>query len=166
MTYVIRLAAIGAQLCNPEGFLLIISYCRFIMKIQISPERTIGEVQDAFREAYPFLQIVFFSKPHRVFKGSHAKYLIHDRDQQLGAIMAESKEGFLTLEPNMPPFHAERLLEDEFGLYVQVMRKSGDTWLVTSVTDSLTLEQQNAKGRAGENVHFLPPDEMDYREQE
>ncbi len=61
---------------------------------------------------------------------------------------------------------AERLFEETFGLYVQVMRKSGDTWLVTSVTDSLTLEQQNAKGRAGENVNFLPEDEYDYREQE
>ncbi len=136
------------------------------MKIQISPERTIGAVQDAFQEVFPFLKIVFFSKPHRVFKGSPAKYLIDNRDQQLGALMAEPKEGFLSLEPDTPTFHAERLVEDAFGLYVQVMRKSGDTWLVTSVTDSLTLEEQNAKGRASENVNFLPPEMMDYREQE
>ena len=136
------------------------------MKIQISPEQTIGTVQDAFHELYPFLKLVFFSKAHRAFKGSHAKYLIDDRDQTLGAIMAEPKTGFLSLEPTMPTFQAERLFEDEFGLFVQVMRKSGNTWLVTSVTDSLTLEQQNAKGRASDHVNFLPEDEYDYREQE
>jgi len=136
------------------------------MKIQISPEQTIGAVQDAFHEEFPFLKIVFFSKPHREFKGSPAKYLIEDREQTLGSVMAEPKEGFMSLEPDMPTFRAERLFEETFGLYVQVMRKSGDTWLVTSVTDSLTLEQQNAKGRAGENVNFLPEDEYDYREQE
>lgn len=136
------------------------------MKIQISPERTIGEVQDAFQGFYPYLKLVFFSKPHRAFKGSHAKYLLDGRDQKLDTIMAEPKTGFVTLDPATPTFQAERLFEDEFGLYVQVMRKSGDTWLVTSVTDSLTLEQQNAKGRASENVNFLPDDEIDYREQE
>lgn len=136
------------------------------MKIQISPERTIGEVQDAFQGFYPYLRLVFFSKPHRAFTGSHAKYLLDDRDQKLGSVMADMKEGFVALEPTTPTFQAERLFEDEFGLYVQVMRKSGDTWLVTSVTDSLTLEQQNAKGRASENVNFLPEDEIDYREQE
>jgi len=136
------------------------------MNIQIGAEQTIGAVQDAFREEFPFLKIVFFSKPHREFKSSPAKYLIGDREQKLGGLMAEPKEGFLGLEPDMPTFRAERLFEETFGLYVQVMRKSGDTWLVTSVTDDLTLEQQNAKGRAGENVHFLPEDEYDYREQE
>lgn len=136
------------------------------MKIQISPEQSIGAVQDAFHTEFPFLKIVFFSKPHREFKGSPAKFLIEDRAQKLGSLMAEPKEGFLSLEPDMPTYRAERLFEETFGLYVQVMRKSGDTWLVTSVTDDLTLEQQNAKGRAGENVNFLPEDEYDYREQE
>lgn len=136
------------------------------MKIHISPEQTIGDVQEAFHDAFAFLKLVFFSKPHREFKSSPAKYLIEDREQKLGNLMARPKEGFLALEPDMPTFRAERLFEETFGLYVQVMRKSGDTWLVTSVTDELTLEQQNAKGRASENVNFLPEDEYDYREQE
>jgi len=136
------------------------------MKIQISPERTIGDVQDAFHETFPFLKLVFFSKPHREFKGSPAKYLIEDRGQGLGSLMPEPKEGFVSLEPDMPTFRAERIFEEAFGLYVQVMRKSGETWLVTSVTDELTLEQQNAKGRASEHVNFLPEDDYDYREQE
>ncbi len=136
------------------------------MKIQISPERTIGDVQDAFHEAFPYLKLVFFSKPHREFKSSPAKYLIENKEHKLGDVMTEPKEGFLSLDPDMPTFRAERLFEETFGLFVQVTRKSGDTWLVTSMTDELTLEQQNAKGRAGENVNFLPVDDYDYREQE
>lgn len=137
-----------------------------VMKIQITPERTIGEIQTAFQEAFPYLKIVFFSKPHREFAGSNAKYLIEDKASKVGDLTTGSRSGILTLLPETRTFEAERIFEDEFGLFVQVMRKSGTLWLVTSVTDSLSLEQQNAKGRASEHVNFLPADEYDYREQE
>lgn len=136
------------------------------MKIRLSQEFTIAEVQHAFQEVFPYLKLVFFSKPHKAFKGSAAKYLIQDRNQKLGSLEKEPKEGVLYLEAEMPTWQVERLFEEEFGLHVQVFRKSGNTWLETSVTDSLSLEQQNAKGRASENIHFEFVDPIDYHEQE
>lgn len=136
------------------------------MKIRISPEFTIAEVQHAFQQAFPYLKLVFFSKSHKAFKGSPAKYLIQDRNQKLGALVRQPAEGALYLEAEMPTWQVERLFELEFGLHVQVFRKSGNTWLETSVTDDLSLEQQNAKGKAAENVHFEFVDPIDYREQE
>jgi len=136
------------------------------MKIRLAQEFTIAEVQHAFQEVFPYLKLVFFSKPHKAFKGSAAKYLIQDKNQKLGSIEKEPKEGVLYLEPEMPTWQVERLFEEEFGLHVQVFRKSGNTWLETSVTDSLSLEQQNAKGRASENIHFEFVDPIDYHEQE
>ncbi|MCS6928589.1 MAG: hypothetical protein NZM43_03740 [Saprospiraceae bacterium] len=137
------------------------------MKLYISPEKTIQEVQKAFQAEYPYLQLSFFTQPHRAFKGSPASYLVKDTSITLGTLMAEPKSGFVELPPTMPTFEAEALLEKTFGLYVQIMRKSGDTWLVTSTTDRLTLAEQNARGRASEHPNFLPQDEeFDYREQE
>ncbi|MFN0014759.1 MAG: hypothetical protein ACKVU2_09445 [Saprospiraceae bacterium] len=136
------------------------------MQIQITPEMTIGAIQTAFNEEFPYLKLVFFSKPHPAFAGSHAKFIIEDQNLKMGEIMAAPRSGMLTLMPDEPTFEVERSFEKEFGLFVQVMRKSGSTWLITTVTDLLTLEQQNAKGRASEHVHFLPADEYDYREQD
>ena len=136
------------------------------MKIRLSQEFTIAEVQHAFQEVFPYLKLVFFSKPHKAFKGSAAKYLIQDRNQKLGSLEKEPKEGVLYLEAEMPTWQVERLFEEEFGLHVQVFRKSGNTWLETSVTDDLTLEEQNVKGKAGERHHFEFIDPIDYREQE
>lgn len=136
------------------------------MKIKIAPAMTIADVQESFHAAFPFLKLVFFTKPHKAFKGSPAKFLVQDRSQQLVALEKEPREGVLYLEPEMPVWQVERLFEEEFGLHVQVFRKSGNTWLETSVTDSMSLEQQNAKGQASEHVHFEIVDPIDYREQE
>ncbi len=137
------------------------------MKLHLSPDQTIQDVQKAFQAEYPYLKLTFFTQPHRAFKGSPAEYMVKEADTTLGSLMPTAKTGFVNLPPEMPTFEAEALLEREFGLHVQVMRKSGDTWLVTSTTDRLTLAEQNARGRASEHPNFLPPDEeFDYREQE
>ncbi len=136
------------------------------MKINIAPDMTIAAVQDFFQTAFPHLKLVFFTKPHKAFKGSAAKFLIQDRNLLLGSLEKQPASGFLYLEGDMPTWQVERLFEEEFGLHVQVFRKSGNTWLETSVTDSLTLDQQEAKGIAGDNVHFEFVDPIDYREQD
>ncbi len=136
------------------------------MRLFLSPEKTIEELQKDFQTEYPYLRLSFFTQPHRAFKASPAEYLVKDATTPLGTLMPEAKTGFVDLPPTLPTFEAEALLERNFGLHVQVMRKSGDTWLVTSATDRLTLAEQNARGRASENPDFLPPDEeFDYREQ-
>ncbi len=137
------------------------------MKLHLSPDTTIAELQKIFQSEYPYLRLTFFTKPHGVFKVSPAESMIKDEQTPLDSLMPEPKSGFITLQPDMPTFEVEQLFDKTFGLHVQVMRKSGDTWLVTSTTDKLTLAEQNARGRASENPSFLPPDEeFDYREQE
>ena len=136
------------------------------MKIHVSQEKTIAQIQEEFSKVYPYLKLVFFSKPHKAYKGSHAKFLITETDQSLGSIEKKPKSGDLYIEVEMPTWQVERLFEEEFGLHVQVFRKSGNTWLETSVTDDLTLEEQNVKGKAGERHHFEFIDPIDYREQE
>lgn len=137
------------------------------MVLSIQKGHTIADVQRAFRDTYPHLKLLFFTKPHEAFKGSSAKYLITDREQVLGDIELHPRDGVLHLEPEMPTWQVERLFEEEFGLHVQVFRQSGNIWLETSVSDSLTLEQQEAKGAASLHQHETPiVDPIDWREQD
>ncbi|MBC7775115.1 MAG: hypothetical protein H7246_06715 [Phycisphaerae bacterium] len=136
------------------------------MELYIAPDRTIAALQSEFSDAFPGLKIVFFSKPHGAFKGSAAKFLVQEKEMPLKQLSPTIKDGHILIEPQTPVWQLERFFEDEYGLHVQLFRKSGKTWLETSVTDDLTLEQQQAKAAASENIHqeFVEP--MDYREQD
>lgn len=136
------------------------------MKVQVLSNKTIGELQKEFNAAYPFLKLVFFKHGHDAYKGSPAKDILNEPEKKLGVVEKKPHEGVLYIEPEMPVWQVERLFKEEFGLFVQVFRKSGNLWLETSVTDDLTLEQQNAKGRASEHVKWEEGQEKDYREQE
>jgi hypothetical protein len=136
------------------------------MVLHISADRTIGELQSDFSESFPGLKLVFFSKPHRAYKGSAAKFLLEKKELPLHQISSNIKTGYLLLEPDMVVWQVERLFEEEYALHVQVFRKSGNTWLETSVTDDLTLEQQQAKAVASEHVQQEFVDPLDYRDQD
>lgn len=136
------------------------------MNITIAPEQSIAVIQAMFQTEFPYLKLVFFTKPHAAFKGSAAKFLVSDHQKKLGDLNPELKgEGAVELSPVMPTWQVERLFEDSYGLHVQVFRKSGNTWLETSVSDALTLEQQNIKGKGDEHIHQEFVDPIDYREQ-
>ena len=137
------------------------------MKLNISNEITMGQVQDEFAALFPNLKLVFFSKAHEAYKGSPAKFLISDRETLLSA-MSHRIHGpaVLLLELEMPVWQFERHFEMEYGLHVQVFRRSGNTWLETSVSDDLTLEEQEAKAEASLHQNFEMVDPMDYREQD
>jgi hypothetical protein len=137
------------------------------MKLHFSPDTTIGQLQDEFQAFFPNLKLVFFSKAHEAYKGSPAKFLISDREKPLSAIAAKvSKPSELHMELEMPVWQLERLFENEYGLHLQVFRRSGNTWLETSVTDDLTLEEQETKAEASLRHNFEFVDPMDYREQD
>ena len=76
------------------------------------------------------------------------------------------KEGSIQVFHELGVWQLEKQFEDGFKLHVQVFRKSGRTWLETSVSDNLTLAEQQAKAAASENIHQEFVDPIDYREQE
>lgn len=136
------------------------------MDLYLSPDKTIGALQTEFTEAFDGLKIVFFSKPHAEHKGSAAKFLIQDRDMLLSQLVPSLKSGTITIGPETVVWDMEKVFESEYGLHVQLFRKSGRTWLETSVTDNLTLAEQQAKAKASENIHQEIVDPLDYRDQD
>ncbi|NND34644.1 MAG: hypothetical protein HKN76_18805 [Saprospiraceae bacterium] len=113
------------------------------MKIKL--ESTVADVKKAFTKLYPGLKIEFYSKPHEDHQGSHAKHLLPD-DKVLKSLMSIKADGEINPDPDLTVGDLERAFADQFGLYVQIYRKSKDLWLQTSSTDDWTLEKQNRKG--------------------
>jgi hypothetical protein len=136
------------------------------MQLAILKSDTVQAVQDAFHAAFPYLKIAFFSRSHKEHGSSNAKFMITNRTQLLGDLPGFKAEALLAILPTLRTWEVERLVETETGLHIQIFRKSGNLWLETSVSDDLTLEQQNEKAREQETYQRPIVDPMDYREQD
>jgi len=112
------------------------------MKLDISKERTVKDVQTDFSYHYPFLKLEFYKKddlPIVVKKNLPQSTLLRS------AGLNES--GFIEIKNEMKVEELEKAFLEQFGLSVQVYRKAGDFWLQTSMTDSWSLGKQNEYGR-------------------
>lgn len=117
------------------------------MYLEIDGEQKIGDVQSKFSSWYPYLRIEFISKApascprHRLAQIISGQKIIKDVPQFNMSNALIRVSGDTTV----------RDLEDQFfsklGLTVQVLRKSGNLWLETLITDRLTLRQQDDHGR-------------------
>ena len=115
------------------------------MKITINDHRKIYAIQEEFNQLFPYLKLEFFSKPHK-YAGASAKTFIKHSSKTLGECRTIHNKGELSILPQMTVFDLEQRFGDVYGLGVQVFRKSGKTWLETTVTDGWTLEEQNKQG--------------------
>ncbi|GLR17663.1 hypothetical protein [Portibacter lacus] len=115
--------------------------------MKIRSNMTTEEVKNTFHNHYPMLKIEFYNKEHGNNEISSNKNLITE-EVTLDYLNPDLNDGELSLNENIKVSDFEKLMEDYFGLYVQVFRKSGDQWLQTSITDSWTLGKQEAKGES------------------
>lgn len=139
------------------------------MTIQISPNDQIRDLQNAFTAAYPHLKLQFFSKPHGENKASFAKFLIHNRNTLLSELNPALRASSISIAPETITWALEKDFEEAFNLHVQVFRQSGSIWLETSVSDHLTLAEQEAKGAKSTTeagLNLVDEEQSDYREQE
>lgn len=121
--------------------------------MKLTKTKKIAEIQNDFQKIFPNLKIEFYNEPHDPGKGSTLRVHLPS-EYELGAIGFKVNEEDLSLHENMTVQEFESKLSDEFGLFVQVFRKSGNLWMQTTATDSWTLYEQNRKGGASEE-HYL-----------
>jgi len=139
------------------------------MKIQISDKRKISVVQQEFNEAFPYLRLEFFSVAPKTGKGSAKKFMIIPDHKTIGECRKIRRSNSITITSRMKVNQLEKIFLDDYGLAVQVFRKSGRVWLETTMTDDWTLSEQNKQGEElsrhpRENAESYPSD--DYHEQE
>lgn len=134
------------------------------MEIIINKNEKLKDIQQQFQQHYPFLKIEFYRKGHEEGEGSKPKTLL-DNNLSIGAVQKAGKEGLLHIRAITKVSELEKNMEEQFGLAVQVFRKSGNVWLQTTKTDDWTLAEQNqAAAEMNESVTAAEPD--DYHEQE
>ena len=115
------------------------------MKITINDERKIFAVQQEFSGLFPYLRIEFHAKPEK--KGGIAsKKMISASSKTIGECRVIHKKGTITITPNLTVAELEEHFRDVFGLTITIYRRSGKTWLRTSLTSSWTLGEQNRMG--------------------
>ena len=116
--------------------------------LTIDERQTIEGIQKKFNTEFPFLKIEFFRERHRAGIGTERKNMYVDKSVRIFNIQLISKEGKISLDPGESVQQLEIDFDEQYGLYVQIFRKSGNIWLETSKTDNWTLEQQNEEGRS------------------
>jgi hypothetical protein len=110
----------------------------------ISPSKLTADLQNEFSAKYPLLQIRFYTAAHEHFEGSPVNEEVIG-DKKLNELNASIKEGNIDISETTTPDKLESEFEENFGLHVQVFRKSGAIWLQTSKTDFWPLSQHQQK---------------------
>ncbi|MCB9317858.1 MAG: hypothetical protein H6570_01135 [Lewinellaceae bacterium] len=111
----------------------------------IKDDIAIQEIKQAFSKKFPGLKIEFYKEHHEAGEGSPQKAIIDDR-VMIGDIRSNHEEGDLEIQGDMPVKKLETIFDHQYGLHVQVFRKSRNLWLQTTATDHWTLKEQNEKG--------------------
>ena len=135
------------------------------MKINILANMTVQDLKKQFHGFFPYLKIEFFETPYKVATGSNKASMI-DNKESIGAMLKSMDGGNVELDSLSTVISFEQLINDRFGLHVQVFRKSGELYIETTKTDDWTLGQQNAEGKLSCEVHpHEAPEDMTDRDQ-
>jgi hypothetical protein len=115
------------------------------MILKIDNSKKIAVVKDEFNNLFPYLKLEFFRHKHGVHKANPKTDMLNP-ELSLKAIRKRVNEGEILINENMTVANLESLFQEIFGISAQVFRKSGKSWLETSVTDDWTLKRQNDEG--------------------
>ncbi len=114
------------------------------MRLQVSKNKTVGELQSEFNAIYPYLKIDFYKMVHgkpglSIRQKLPVTALLHGGENT----MDEEME----VHDSMTAGQLEKEFFDKFRINIQLARKSGAVWLETTVTEGWTLKQQNDYGK-------------------
>ena len=121
------------------------------MELKLFRKTMIADVKEEFSQYFHFLKIEFFFSNHEEAKGSFIQEKIPD-EFSLSRTPAFSREGVFYFDASTTVAEFEQRLQTEFGLPVQVFRKSGELWIETILTDNFTLARQNSMGEFSQNT--------------
>ena len=131
------------------------------MHLHIAPDSLISDIQNDFNQVYPFLKIEFFNNKSFIRSDFSASHLIpHHR--KIGECQLGIKDNDIEIEQHMKVSTLEKIFKEKMNLAVKVLRKSGNLWLETTMTDNWTLEQQNNHGSELSTSRSNKPEIEDY----
>ncbi len=134
------------------------------MNIIIHDSNSLQEIQKTFNEHFPYLKLEFFNLDPAKEKNFSRENMITDTHKTLADVRHIHRNGYISINGHQKVSTLEQHFSENFGIDIQVFRKSGDTWLQTTATDEWTLARQNKKGEemnqitnsetaAGDNIY-------------
>jgi hypothetical protein len=108
----------------------------------------IKELQEEFNRTYPFLKIEFSKRKglSQEEKRSAANGGLSPEGKNIHSAAQKLLWDEFGLSDDMKVSELETVLQYQFGLPVQILRKSGNLWIETRMTRHWTLRQQNDHG--------------------
>jgi glycerol-3-phosphate O-acyltransferase len=116
------------------------------MYIEINDNSTLREIQQAFNNFYPYLQLEFFLKPHKKYESSPEKNKAYP-GETIGDLKQTHVSGVIDIHPWYKASAVEREFLDRFGLSAQILVKENDHWKQTTGLDDFTLKELNELSR-------------------
>ena len=113
----------------------------------ISKSASVKEIQERFSGIFPFLRINFFKNQKSGSGLNGNRVILFSPEFLLNTINPEITNGELIIRESMSVLELENEFREKFGLFVQILRRSGNLWLDTSRTNSWTLREQDDHGR-------------------
>lgn len=111
----------------------------------ITDKKRLVDIQREFQAKFPYLKLEFYTQPHATGVGSSNKVLLPALSK-IGDVRTKHNTGDISINGHLKVKSLEQLFHDQYGLNVQVFRRSGEIWLQTTSTDEWTLTEQNNKG--------------------
>ncbi|HNQ60955.1 MAG TPA: hypothetical protein PKJ62_01085 [Bacteroidia bacterium] len=135
------------------------------MDIKFDKSTKLSKLQTDFQQRFNFLKIEFFREKSE----PNAQYTAKDilpNTHSIGEVSSGLEAEPLHIGGGMKVRDVEKDFSEKLGLYVQIFRKSGKVWLITSSTDHLTLDQLDKEAKAKETQPDTNSETIDYHEQE
>lgn len=111
----------------------------------IHGDEKLSAVKRDFNNLFPYLKLEFFRHRHKKYSPNPKSDLL-EQDLTLHQVDRKAADLRFSITEDMVVADLERLFQEVFGVSAQVFRKSGRSWLETSVTDDWTLKRQNDEG--------------------
>jgi hypothetical protein len=122
------------------------------MELHINDKVTIQELQQQFNKEFPYLKLEVFDI--LLMRSGSQKSHFQPNHKSLGMCRKLHNEGTINLTPHDSVDKLEKTFWENYGLSIEVFRKSGNLWIETTLTDSWSLKHQNEEGKAlSDNKH-------------
>jgi hypothetical protein len=109
------------------------------VQLHIEAMRLAEDVQREFNLAFPYLKLEFFNK---------VAGFVSSKNKRIGDWQLAPAAGMVAVSDETKVVDLLAKLKKEYHLNAQVLRRSGNLWLQTTMTDSWSLKKQNDYGRA------------------
>lgn len=116
------------------------------MKLLIDANTRIIDLQKKFNAVYPFLKVEFHKRGYFGKRVSSGKDRIPS-DKLFSAESEIFQPGSIDINRHRSVGEVEKDFFENFGIAMQISRKSGNIWIETSRTDDRTLKAQNLLGK-------------------